>query len=269
MKIIIGTIITLLIGITPVFAVQWERINNGLWGSRAEQIIGSEKVLYATTRYSDDYYSTDGGVNWRKMNNSFEFEIINVKDDFVFALKSDGGLIISYDMGWSWTKKKNMLTDSVIIAVEFIEEKVYAITSNGNIFTSSDNGITWNLFSESIKSYKAHAIKSVNGSIVVATYKGILITSDYGKTWENSLVGIYNLKSDDKTILAYNSEMIQKSTNGKKWVNLNLLSYTSIKNVEIKAETIYFLCDQGFFCRKYECRKYRTNHTTIRKSFVI
>ncbi len=246
MKIIIGTIITLLIGITPVFAAQWERINNGLWGSRAERIVGTEKVIYATTRYADDYYSTDKGMNWRKMNNSFDFEIINVKDDYVFARKSDGGFIVSYDMGLSWVKEKNMLTDSVVIAVEFIEEKVYAITLKGNIFTSSDNGITWNLFSESIKNDKAHAIKSVNGSIVVATYKGILVTSDYGKTWENSLSGIYNLKSDDKTILAYNEEIIQKSTNGKNWVDFRLLSYTSIRNVEIKGENIYVLCDQGF-----------------------
>lgn len=147
MKIMLQIIIAVLIGNMPMLA-QWERISDELWGSMAEKVIGTDKVLYATARQYEDYYSTDKGFTWTKMGAPPEIVILNAMDDYVFAKKGEVGLIISSDRGKTWLSEKNILTDSVVSTVSFFKENVYAITKAETCLTlriKVSLGIIWEI----------------------------------------------------------------------------------------------------------------------------
>lgn len=203
-------------------SAQWEKISDGLWGSPAEKVIGTDNMLYATARYTDDYYSTDKGFSWTKMGAPVEFVILNANDDYVFARKGEAGFIISSDRGKTWVSEKNILTDSVVSTVSFFNEKVYAITQSGTVFNSTDKGFTWNNMGDKLLGGAVKSIVELGSKIVISTNTGVSSTTDDGNSWKNELeseVTPYTMVVEGETLVAYSGHKIMETTDGGKTWN--------------------------------------------------
>lgn len=268
----------------------WTSSNFGLksYYINSLSIIGNN--LIAGT-ISGVFFSTDMGNTWFDNNTGITCAAIS---DFIdngkYIFVSNGsGIFRSSDYGVTWEVTNSGLTSIDITALASNGGIIYAGDYYANIFYSSNNGDTWNkIFSQEIFNVPyinlkfISALAVIDSNIIAATYDGLVISTDNGKTWPISNMRltdewIHLLMVKDYKIFACSGSgnLFISRNNGIDWaIKLPKNSLNSIGSLIVTQDSIfagyngYYMDQEGYHSGyiKYSTNDGRTwdeYHTTI------
>jgi len=221
------------------------------------------RTIYVTTEDSV-LVSKNGGKDWEKFFNSPCIPWINPHNNMVI-LMSGYKFTGTEDGGKTWNDlnffkdRPREWNEPVAFAFDPVKPSlVYGITSS-HIFKSEDNGNNWTLLNQKYFSdLEAIAIDPKdNSKIYIATNQGILVSTDYGKTFNTLVSYVYSfawgenaatLLTVDKNgtvyaILAHIPFKIDSSgsllpvnesfiSSGPKWKIVNGILYLDVKTIK-------------------------------------
>ncbi|MCK6462826.1 MAG: T9SS type A sorting domain-containing protein [Candidatus Pacebacteria bacterium] len=182
---------------TTVFSqVEWELVN-GPYGGSVREI--------AMNEYGQIFLCTDGGI-YRSINSSSTWEhlelnttrfntigTIYINSSQLLLAGSDFGIFRSTDNGNSWSIPGSSSGKDIRAFTKDSSENIYAGTYRDGILISQDFGKTWNNFALSNISIFDIFIGS-NHQILAATRDGIYRSMDGGATWEFSNIANMTFK---------------------------------------------------------------------------
>lgn len=176
--------------------------------------------------------SVDGGESWQDvsdgLNGPVDFHTMAVdskNDDYIYGYYA-GAVQRSLDGGASWEYLNNAPDQIIQLSAGIKQGQIYAATSNG-LYLSDDQGNSWNLFAFEGETVIATEVNPTSGQIIANTsVRGLVASSDNGKTWINSDFSITDtviytassVSEPNKSYLVTKSLKIFKSTDsGATW----------------------------------------------------
>ncbi len=226
--------------------------------------IFADEIFIAT--YKGAIYKTKLGNekgNWMQVND-IKLEIANIyaNNNFIFAY-GKGGIYTSNDSSKTF-QKLPILTYDAIRGYCYDSDSLY-ITTNSGVLVSADYGDTFEPMSElnlllKEQGYSAYKIAKKNNLFVASPISSsastILISEDYGKTWNvfnNLSTALYiNILEDNSIlILTYNRNVKISRDLGRSWEELEIkggdFSYDQylIKKLRYLNGKLYIFGDQG------------------------
>ncbi len=135
--------------------------------------------------WSQIYYDNDPLVKIT----SIAIDHFNTSNIYIGTTR--GEIIKSYDQGGSWRTVYRIEDEVKKIVISPIDSRVIIVGSDGKgIFRSIDSGKNWQDLEDILKDYKEIkkfrdlVISADNGTVYMATYYGILKSSDNGTSWQ-------------------------------------------------------------------------------------
>ncbi|OGU59182.1 MAG: hypothetical protein A2X64_07290 [Ignavibacteria bacterium GWF2_33_9] len=186
------------------FGNNWIFKENNLVHPPITKIAVKDNFIFICVNYSVSYYSSDSGKTFKVITKEMGlpypqvYAIKIVKDIVYFGTKF--GIFYSNDWGQTW--KELGLGNSLIFSLEFDGDYIFAGTQNNILWISSDKGVTWNSSKIPFNDYNLdiNDIKVINNELFIGTThapnadswcgKGIWVSKDIGKTWEERNNGI-------------------------------------------------------------------------------
>lgn len=151
--------------------------------------INRENHIFAATNKTGIFRSTDNGENWTHLGlmESWLLSVATKSRDTVFVGTYDG-LLFSTDNGEVWLETP---ITKISIKSLFIDknEYVYAGAYGGEVYLSKNNPQEWELITnESIDPFIeiTSIIENYDGGLLVGTNRGVYLSTDYGRNWEQS-----------------------------------------------------------------------------------
>ena len=181
----------------------WEKRISGLPEERGaiDKIVVEEDIVYillsqtTSIRTQHIMYSTDKGLNWKKIIDSITFDNHNIISDFdvyknnVYLLPYNGKIVLkSTNFGGVWDtlpqwdakfgsmqliKVKN---DSIVLASIGDSDVIIISIDSGNIWKATNNGVSTNR----IKCLNIH-----NNTIYTGGQNGFYYSEDFGQSWKS------------------------------------------------------------------------------------
>ncbi len=186
--------------------------------------------LFACTD-SGLYRSTNTGNDWQNVLHHFPFPSQSMSitsNGFIFADESYAGTWFSADQGNSWDSLGNYGN----IFSSNVDSSIFSWYNEGYLSTSIDYGNKWSLVDSgsSIKFNPDHIALNTDGDFFASKSFWLLHSTDYGKTWKDTVffydplhTDINEIAFDTKGYVYIASDIgIFKSTDdGNNWVNIN------------------------------------------------
>ena len=172
--------------------------------------------LFAASRASGVFISTDDGKNWNSANSGLTnliFTSLAVAGATIYA-GGDAGVFRSTDIGRTWLVLNDNLKGAFgVLGVAGIS--VFAGTWPDGIFVISNNEVSWTFKNSAMDNSQFTSIVAAGNYIFAATWeKGIFLSTDHGSSW-GSING--NLASQRINCLAVSSTDIYASVGGEIW----------------------------------------------------
>jgi photosystem II stability/assembly factor-like uncharacterized protein len=257
--------------------VNW--IGRGLSGQTVYSLTKDNYgTLFAGTKDSGVYKSSDNGLTWLQINNGlYNKNIFRVKtgpSDVLFACsESDGGIYRSSNFGESWEitgvtagtiNRATILDDGNLFAATFNGVQKYDIITQkwsilGLSFVAPNPG--WNWLSDIIIDH--------DNVMFASSWSGkVFKSTDYGGTWDTtSNIHSYQTHVTDMALYTDNSILlgiygfVKRSTDkGITWTSIiNGLPNSIIQNIEVTEEGVIYAVSGNKLCK--------ANH--IDSSFVV
>lgn len=196
-------------------------------------------IVYAGTRGSGVFKSTDGGESWTLAGRGLGTPIVAAvavdpaRHQIVYAATLDDGVFKSIDGGALWARiwagvapAPGTFGSTYALAVDPRRpDTVYAGTLTG-VYRSTDGGATWSRRGN-LPGVFALALDSAGGWLYAGTEQGVFRSFDQGKTWapaSNGLPSRQRIESlaldpeQPKTLLAATFSGLYRSVDrGKRW----------------------------------------------------
>jgi photosystem II stability/assembly factor-like uncharacterized protein len=128
------------------------------------------------------YVSTDAGAHWTKLGEDKAFDAkggVGIFDDKTLVMTKGEGILRSTDTGATWTKVSDLTPNGRTIKV--FKDVAYWLSSEG-LLVSRDKGATWTQQGSPTDATLGPWFKDET-HFAAAGKKGIVQTSDAGKTW--------------------------------------------------------------------------------------
>ena len=172
------------------------------------------------------FLTTNNGTNWIKRGMA-EANILSlvVKGVNLFAGTKGSGVYHSTNNGISWTAVNTGLTDSVVQCLTTSGSNLFAATGKG-VFYSTNNGINWIHTKMTISNVTSLAASGAN-LFAGTEGGGVLLTTNDGSSWAAVNEGLTNfyissLAISGTNIFAGNVVGVYLSTNsGTSWTGVN------------------------------------------------
>ncbi len=179
------------------------------------------------------FLSTDYGTSWTAVNNGLPASPSQVfslaaRDSNLFAATYKG-VFFSTNNGTSWTSTNVGIIGSEVFSLVGDGSNIFAHT-NSSVFASTNNGADWadvdsTLPSTYIQSFTVDA----SNVFAVATFNGIFISSNHGKTWDSINGGIMDtthpiaLVTSGPNLVAATQDhgLFYSSNSGTSWIVSN------------------------------------------------
>lgn len=183
-----------------VFAAQWQH-SNSLKGERVNALAAGGAYLFAGTRDSGVFRSTDSGASWLRVNTGLtdlSIRALAVRGTYLFAGTEDSGMFRSGDKGASWFAINSGMSSTNIQALAVNDSFLFAGTDGGGVCRSLDNGEHWLAVNKlddgtdlHFKSIYSFGISS--GYVFIGTWGGSAFRSrDNGMTWYMITNGLWD-----------------------------------------------------------------------------
>lgn len=146
--------------------------------------------IFIGTSLGQILVSTDLGLSWSKVFQLPDVVITNLKsrNNELLVGTDEGEFLISQDFGLNWEKRNKGLPDDQITAIQYSGDNLFVGTAVNGIFISSDNGANWNDFSDTI--YNKHV-----------QYDCLISNNDYLFCSHGSYIGLIRKKIPSVNIL--------------------------------------------------------------------
>lgn len=172
-------------------------LNSGIVFSVA--VHPKNKCIVIATNGSRVYKSVDCSRSWEEIHReersgaritSLEFHGFEPYE--LFMTKVNGDILVSSDIGISWTIASRKSNNIVHIESDpFVADRLYLSTRNAGLYRSEDRGRSWKNMSESISKYagaleyrRFYIDAGHEGHLYWVSTYGILRSIDSGDTWE-------------------------------------------------------------------------------------
>lgn len=243
--VIMKQIIYFLFVLTTLFVnkgfTQWIQ-TNGPYGSAVYSLLVKENYVFATTRGTGVYYSTNNGMNWSPTSlTEGIFWDLAVNGTYIYA--GGMGVYLSSDNGNSWV---NQYFGAEVRSLTTSGGKVFAGTRNPrSIWYTSNNGIEWNRVWNGESNREISAIAMNNNFGFAGGWQLLLRSTNGGLNWtpisQMANETIYSLAINSAGIVfAGTSHGIYYSAdNGINWIQLGLSGESWIPDIKIVGSTIY------------------------------
>ncbi len=203
-------------------------------------------VVYAATPVGV-VKSADGGSTWTAAANSglpvppSALAVDAASATTLYAATSQG-IFVSTDGAASWHALTNGITGTGILAIAAHSSEtgtVFASAQNPPaLFRSTDFGQTWTQLATPTTPNQDNSIYAIvvapNGTIIAATYTGLLISTDGGNTWTSGASqGVQNNQAlaigpgNSSTLYLLNASGLQRSSDGGQTFTVVLSSVSS------------------------------------------
>ena len=156
-----------------------------------------------------------------------------------------GGVLVSTDLGISWSHSNWGLTDGNVTAVAASNTYVYAGTLDHGVFVKDINGSIWT--PTSLNNQRITCLAIFNTYVVAGTYSaGVFLSTNNGTTWNQVNNGLtdYQIKCFEQfktTLFAGTGSKVFQTTNfGTTWTETSTgLPNTIIQSLAINGSTMY------------------------------
>lgn len=225
---------------------------------------GNAEILYAGTRYSGIYKSTDQGETWIAVNNGLTileiYSLLAGKNGDLYAGTNERGLFKSTNNGITWHAVNNTeMEDSDVDSLFESDDGSFILAgTNRGLFKSEDHGGSWALVNINIPALPLpnaaqppildiySFVEANNDNLYAGTDMGLFESIDKGNNWNHVNLATdtipsvsLNIKSLLKTnngdlYAATDSEGVYKSSDqGDSWTNIGLKEHQIYSLVEL------------------------------------
>ena len=127
------------------------------------------------------YLSTDAGKTWKIIAKDPKFAAVAIFDDKTLLTTKGTGVLRSTDAGQTWNQVSQFTPIGRVMSV--FKGTAYWLAKEG-IIISRDRGATWQVLGSPVEAAWGPMFGKDENHLVVAGKKGILQTTDAGKTWK-------------------------------------------------------------------------------------
>jgi hypothetical protein len=167
----------------------------------------------------------------------------NDKGDIVVAAVDKGNLWISTDFGVTWSEKTNFPSDEVHpwvkVASNTAGNRMVAVADGGGVYISSNTGESWKEVTslEKNKRWSSVTMNDEGNQIYIVNDKQLWISKDFGKSWEQSRVGVNQMTWDE--------ELAEDETNDFSFMYVTCNGKGNVVVVANEYDNIYVSNDYG------------------------
>ncbi len=207
----------------------WTQVIKDKW---VISFASDDNILYVGTNSSGILESSDGGINWKPVNQKFNgsnVSSISIQGKTMYIVVGNNQVYKTSDAGKSWALVNQGLQNKVVNTVLAYGNTVYAGTQKHGVFKTTDGGQHWVTANSSIENCYVVGFTVSGNTLYVGTDLGVFKTTDQGKNWEPCNNGLNNLQSrnilsiitQQNNIYAATPNGIYRTSNaGNSWVSI-------------------------------------------------
>ncbi|MBM2816474.1 MAG: BNR/Asp-box repeat protein [Ignavibacteria bacterium] len=237
-------------------ASTWELIDDSMKDSSIRSVKFSDNNIYVyiyNEYYNYLYYSTDNGRSWENIPLSYStYSLPIFRGDTIYF-----GNDFSIDFGKSWHYSGFKMVDAIVSYLYSGKKAIYALISGyaggSCINYSTNDGKNWNVFNVNLE-YPSDIYEIGDTIIVGDHYFGILVSTDFGKSWTNSKKGMLNTYINSITfsganiIIGTNGSGIMISSDlGITWFQSNGISALEVLKIVAVNNKLYAGTTNGLY----------------------
>jgi photosystem II stability/assembly factor-like uncharacterized protein len=234
---------------------QWVQ-TNGPYGGDVLSLAVSGTNIFAGTRESGVFRSTNNGTSWSAVNVGFPWmpqaRALVVSGTNIFVGLNGNGVYLSTDNGNSWNAVNNGLpANSAIFSLAISGTNIFAGTVNGGgIYLSTNNGTNWTAVNNGLPadtmSIQANTLTASNNNIFLGTATdGVFRSTNNGSNWIYcgfKDTTIYSIAVSGEYIFAgsWNCGIFRSNNNGASWTMINNgLNVISVNSFLVSGTNIF------------------------------
>jgi photosystem II stability/assembly factor-like uncharacterized protein len=222
-------------------------MSNGMGTDKTVYAIAiSGNNIFAGTRVSGVYLSSDNGINWTQtsLNNNWVFSLA-ISGNNVFA-GTDMGVFLSTNNGLNWTQTS--LNNHWILSLTIDGNNfIYAATDVNFIYRSINNGLNWT--QTSLPDQYISALAN-NNNVFAGACAGVYRSTNNGMNWIQTSLNyrdIYSLATSGNNVFAGTDYGVFHSTdNGISWIQ-TAFTNQSINALLLTGYNIFAGADSGVY----------------------
>jgi photosystem II stability/assembly factor-like uncharacterized protein len=235
----------------------WHQMTNFSENRPHDNSYGKNFIDITSNLEGDVLYSVElGGLIWKSMNGGLDWAPVsemdnqnwatiasNDKGDIVVAAVDKGNLWISTDFGVTWSEKTNFPSDEVHpwvkVASNTAGNRMVAVADGGGVYISSNTGESWKEVTslEKNKRWSSVTMNDEGNQIYIVNDKQLWISKDFGKSWEQSRVGVNQMTWDE--------ELAEDETNDFSFMYVTCNGKGNVVVVANEYDNIYVSNDYG------------------------
>ncbi len=185
----------------------WERINNGLTSGQITSVAKFGTTLYVTNDYGV-FVSTDNGSLWKNFSSEYTTPSQSVfVTDSFVYIGATSRISSYYPDGTKYASVAIAQSDTLVTCFAQSGNVVFAGTRGKGVLFSTDNGKTWAKTTKMTFNDDIHTLTANNGVLYAGSYKGVSITADYGESWTERELGNVSNDHEVYAILVHGTEI--------------------------------------------------------------
>jgi photosystem II stability/assembly factor-like uncharacterized protein len=164
----------------------WTPVNAGLVSINVNVFLTHGEHVFAGTQGAGVLLSTDRGKSWSELNSgltALNIVSLAIHHSTIYAATDFYWVFKSSDYGKNWIPTTRVHTNSVALAIS--DSVLYVTAMVDGVYRTTDEGNTWHNMGLSYNFLRPIAAKDslvMTGSEI---YKGVFLSSNYGKDWDS------------------------------------------------------------------------------------
>ncbi|MCE1164647.1 MAG: T9SS type A sorting domain-containing protein [Bacteroidetes bacterium] len=225
----------------------WIAYSNEITGMNVRSVAKKDDYIFAAASYSQNYVSTNNGINWSNLSNGLAG---NVSVFFTDGQNVYAGMMYysalffkSTNYGASWIRGDTVIKNGYVNSI--ISDGTYLYTGTSFGFFSSVNGLNWTPGNNGMRSQTVGSILFSGNKIYTGGEAGgFNISTDDGATWtarysptgtgittKLMTAGNYIISNVNYNLYSVSSAMYRTSDEGLNWTSINQNYYNFLIGV--------------------------------------